>query len=944
MRSLAFLSISFKRLRSRAGLTALLILGTALTVGIIVCVPVFAGAVSRRIMREEFSLRSKWWNRSTFSVRFSAMATPRRPMTLADAAYDRHWIADMLVRYVGLPVDLVYMEYKSPMYHLCSGEDDEHHTSEYLDSVRVACVEHIEDHIKVAAGASLGNDTDVEFLSVWVERNYADELALQVGDTYDLVDPYSAHVEAIPVKIAGFWEALDPDEKYWGNEPSWHFRSVLMTTRYEYETHVYPRVPGRAGFVSWYYVLDDRRMNLDRAEHYINGLKSVSREVEKHLCTGRMDSSPMEELVRGHQRKTALSLVLLGFSVPLMAIVMYFIGAVSSMVAHFQSQEIAMLTSRGSGRLQIIGLTLLETIIILAFATPLGILLGMGLARLLGYSSSFLRFVSRAPLQVNLASVNWRLVGAAIGVSVIFRLVPTWSAAKLTVIIQERRSARSRATLGATRLSLIALLSGGTLYAYRQLAQIGSLSLISWRPNDPSHDPLLLLAPSLFLLTAPLIASELFTVLMRPLALIGKMTPSIVGHLGCINLAREGGQYRTPIYMLVLCLSFGVLYASIARTADVWLTDRRRYEVGSDLTFRFSRDTEDADSFGGPGDEALDLGNPSLIPISDYQKIDGVLDAMPVGEYVGATPIGRTLPYVRLLGIDRLAFPRVAYCRSDFSSRSLGELMNALGAQPDGILLPADVAAQSQLGLGESFRLNLLVDEETRHPFQFVIVGTFDYFPTMFEDEAPVFVANLDYLQMGTAGMLPHGIWMRLAPEADSEQVLGDVKRLHVGPTRVRALREILADDHARLERVGLFGMLSICFLVGALLSSLGLLAYNAASMVRRSLRFAILQAMGMTRNEIIRVVFVEYVVTLLYSVLAGAALGVISARLFVPFFPLTETKGIPIPPYVPLIDSERAFWMALVMAFGLAVIESVVLVRLMRARVFETLRLGMRE
>ena len=850
----------------------------------------------------------------------------------------------MLVRHIRLPVDLVSMRYESPPYHLRPGEDDERYTSQYLDGVRVAWVEYIGDHIKVAAGAPFGTDTDVEFLTVWVERSYADELALQVGDTYDLGDLYSAHVEAIPVKIAGFWEALDPEEEYWYREPSWHFRSVLVTTRYEYETHIYPRAPERASFVFWYYVLNDRRMNLDRSEHYINGLRLVSREVEKRLPSGRMDSSPMEELVRGHLRKTALSLVLLAFSVPLMAIVMYFIGGVSSMLAHFQSQEIAMLASRGSGRLQIIGMTLLETIIILAFATPLGILLGMALARLLGYSSSFLRFVSRAPLQVNLASVNWWLVVAAMGVSAIFRLVPTWSAAKLTVTTQERRSARSRAALGATRLLLIALLSGATLYAYRQLAQIGSLSLISWRPNDPSHDPLLLLAPSLFLLTAPLIASELFALLTRPLALIGKMTPSIVGHLGFINLAREGGQHRTPIYMLVLCLSFGVLYASIARSADAWLIDRRRYEVGSDLTFRFSRDTEDADSFGGPGDVALDLGNPSLIPISDYQKIDGVLGAMPVGEYVGATLIGRTLPYVRLLGIDRLTFPRVAYSRSDFSSRPLGELMNALGAQPDGILLPADVAAQSQLGLGESFRLNLLVDEETRHPFDFVIVGTFDYFPTMFEAEAPVFVANLGYLQMETAGMLPHGIWMRLAPEADSEQVLRDVRRLHVAPTRVRALREILAVDHARLERVGLFGMLSICFLVGALLSSLGLLAYNATSTARRSLRFAILQAIGVTRNEIMRIVFVEYVVTLLYGVLAGAALGAISARLFVAFFPLTETKGIPIPPYVPLIDSERALWMALVMAFGLVVIESVVLVRLMRARVFEALRLGMQE
>lgn len=170
------------------------------------------------------------------------------------------------------------------------------------------------------------------------------------------------------------------------------------------------------------------------------------------------------------------------------------------------------------------------------------------------------------------------------------------------------------------------------------------------------------------------------------------------------------------------------------------------------------------------------------------------------------------------------------------------------------------------------------------------------------------------------------------------------MRRLGVGPTRVRDLGRILADDQARLERVGLFGMLSICFLASALLSGLSLLVCNAASMVRRSLRFAVLQAIGMRGDEVMRIVFVEHVVTLLYGILADAALGVMSARLYVPFFPLTETRGIPIPPYIPLIDSERALWIALIVALGLVVIEGVVLVRLTRARAFETLRLGMRE
>ena len=38
-----------------------------------------------------------------------------------------------------------------------------------------------------------------------------------------------------------------------------------------------------------------------------------------------------------------------------------------------------------------------------------------------------------------------------------------------------------------------------------------------------------------------------------------------------------------PVFLIVLCLSLGIFFASMGKSADTWLVDRRSYEVGADL-------------------------------------------------------------------------------------------------------------------------------------------------------------------------------------------------------------------------------------------------------------------------------------------------------------------------------------------------------------------------
>ena len=942
MRSWPFFAIALKRLKSRFSLSLLVALSASLAIAIVTCVPAFSGGVSLRIMQQEIEGRAKRHDQPLLSVRAYAMGSRQRPVDIDEALYYREWIKERLQHELDLPIDSVYMQIESPEFPLLPHQGDQHY-SDVIDRIAVTYIQDLEEHIEIIAGVPFGSQELPETLTVWVERHYADRIGLQVGETYVLQDKDSGRGD-LPLRIAGFWQARAANERFWYLDPANQLSRKLLTTRSQYETHVYPRAPQMSAFSSWYYVFADKRVNLAHAEHYLDGLENVGRQVGERLPGGSLDHAPTDELLKGNERKKALSLILLGFSLPVIAIVLYFVGVLSAMVVHFQMQELSMLTSRGSSRSQILLLTLIETVLILVVATPIGLTLGLALARLLGNSLGFLRFAPREPLPVHLASVEWWILLAAILVTALSRLVPTWLASRQTIITHERQRARVDWRMGLGRLLLIVFLALTSWYSFRRLAAIGTLSLVSWEPGEANHDPLLLLAPSLFLLTVPLVASELFVILVRPLAWLGKLLPGLAAYLGLTDLGRNGAQYRRPIYMLVLCLGLGIFYASLAKSADNWLLDRREYQVGTDLTFFPEWDT-DLEKYGLTEEEILEVwGRPWEVRMSEYESIAGVSKAAPVGEY--SIPSLRVPSrYIRVLAIDRLEFPRVVRYRSHYGPQTLGQLMNRLATKPNALLVAEDVAARMSWQVGDQLSFTMEIDKRTRLPVEFEIVGTFEYFPTRMNETDYLLVTNLDYLQSQAAHQLPFSVWLRLAPgiaPADVLQVVNE--RFKILPTWVHELDSLVVADGERLERVGIFGMLSICFLTGALLAALGLVIHSAAAMKGRSLRFAILQALGMARTTLMSTIFIQYLVMMLYSIVVGAGLGILCSQLYGPFFQLTDTAAVPVPPYSPLVDQERAIQLALTMTAVLVLIEAALFVHLLRSRVFEILRLGTRE
>lgn len=115
------------------------------------------------------------------------------------------------------------------------------------------------------------------------------------------------------------------------------------------------------------------------------------------------------------------------------------------------------------------------------------------------------------------------------------------------------------------------------------------------------------------------------------------------------------------------------------------------------------------------------------------------------------------------------------------------------------------------------------------------------------------------------------------------------------------------------MERVGIFGTLTIGFLASAAMAILGLLLYSYASLRDRVYRFSALQAIGLLHSQIVSQVVMEYTFLAAFGALAGTAIGLLASRLFVPYFRVTGERGVPLPPLIPLTSDQSMINLAII-------------------------------
>ena len=121
-------------------------------------------------------------------------------------------------------------------------------------------------------------------------------------------------------------------------------------------------------------------------------------------------------------------------------------------------------------------------------------------------------------------------------------------------------------------------------YGYQQLAVGKSLSIPGIADqqalNNPFQNPLLLLAPALFIAATSLLIIRVFPHIVRVTALLWYNTSGLAAISALRQLSRNPGTLRGPTFLLILTISLATFTASMARTLDQYSSDRAYYQIG----------------------------------------------------------------------------------------------------------------------------------------------------------------------------------------------------------------------------------------------------------------------------------------------------------------------------------------------------------------------------
>lgn len=952
LRVWAILVVTIKRLVSERWLALATAFGLVISVALVTSIPMYADAIHYRVLLEKLS-GENYGNRPPFAFMYRYVGdwsgyVNWEEVEPLDEYMNRRGALDL-----GLPQKLLVRYLVTANFQLYPREEGIYKdVDRALGWMSFGCVTGLEDHITILEGsfpaeAESLHGTTVEVL---VSEGMALDWGLQVGEeylTYARLDTRTGGEESvqIPVRIAGIWRANDETEEYWFYRPD-ALNDTFVVPPETFLRRISPEMENGISLALWYLLADGSGVYAGNADELLGRITYTQQRVATYLPNTKLAVSPESDLIAYRVATAHLTFLLYAFSVPIVALLLVFIGLVVGLTVGQKRNEIAVLRSRGATSIQVLGISILEGILIGIAAIALGLLLGRWVALVIGRSRSFLDFTLPGQLRVVVTPATVRFALAAIGLTLIAQLGPTLSAARHTVVTYKQERARTLRKPWWQRAWLDLLLMIPTVYGFYVLnQQQGVVVAVAGEEAiaDPFQNPLLLLVPALGLFALALFILRILPFFMAVVAWVAsRLTNSVGLLLAARHLSRTPGFYVAPLILLILTLSLSAFTASLAQTLDTHLNSQMYYFVGTDLHI----DEQGAclNWIMGPSPEC-DLTVPpphwGFLPVTNHLQVEGVRAASRIGKYPATTSLSGGTQSGTFVGIDRADFPAVAFWREDFADQSLGMLMNALALHSDGVLVPSEFAAEHALRVGDVFRIRARGID--RIDMDVTLMGTFDMFPTWYPEDGPFFVGNLDYFFEHTGERLHYDVWLATDPGVDYERVAEDVGKLGFDVLDWKAPLPRIQAEQQRPERQGLFGVLSVGFMASAVLTILGFLLYAFFSFRRRFIELGVLRAIGLSAWQMTVFLGWELAFLLLVGAAAGTGLGAWVSKLFIPYLQSGSGGGVEtqFPPFVVAID-----WLAIFrvyVLFGLLFVAALagLAALLMRIKIFQAVKLG---
>jgi putative ABC transport system permease protein len=796
---------------------------------------------------------------------------------------------------------------------------------------------------------------------------------MRVGDEFYYPVSTVPGLEPLRIKIVGAFTPLDLTDPFW-HQGFGGLTNAFVVDEALFEDHLLRGLGVPLNTAIWYYAFDLRDIQTSQLGPLSRVLERLEIDLYQLLKGTRVDITFANMLDEFRAQSVRLQMLLLTLAAPMIAMVFYYIAMNSRQALDRQRSDIAVLRSRGASTGQIIWIFTLEGLLLGGLALVAGPFLGWFMAKSIGSANGFLTFVDRKAIPVGVTPMVIAYGAVAVLIALAASLIPAVSSARSSIVGLKQQMARADRKPLWQRFYLDILLLALVGYGWYAFDRQQFLSVQTGLTSDQLQvQPLLFFVPALSILAIGMFFLRVFPWLLRLFNRLGRRFLPVPLYLTLTQLSRSGKAYYPLMILLILTIGLGVYNSSAARTIDTNSTERTLYQYGTDVALQTVWEAY-ADSLptnpnpqnpgdgqtgggqnpgggqgggqnpgGGPGGPGGGTGYQPVRmvyiepPFQIFSELPGVKAASRVLNTTGNVVVsGKSAGKGNVMGIENVSFAQVAWFRNDlYGGYHPFAYLNALGYFEQAVLVPTKFAERYNLEPGDV--ITIAIDQQ---PIEFVIVGTVPYWPTQYPDDTPFFIANIDYIY-DQIPLKPYDVWLKMEEGAPLTPAVEKLLASGIEISWIKDVRNQLIVDGKHPSRGGVFGILSLGFLISVVITLVGYMLYWFFNLSSRVVQFGVLRAMGLSRKQLSGMLLLEQAFTAGLSIVLGVVIGKLTSYLFLPFLQTADNVTKQVPPFRIVFESIDTYRIYAVVAFMMAAGATMLLVHIRRLRVHQAVKLG---
>ena len=574
---------------------------------------------------------------------------------------------------------------------------------------------------------------------------------------------------------------------------------------------------------------------------------------------------------------------------PGVALAAYLSKFAAELFAESQRREISLLRTRGATPAQITGIVAVTSVFLAIGGSALGLVFGI----LALYVSAGVQLTT--DLNPFASNFDWNLFTHSAGIAFLAGLIMTFLAAFLPTfgalrreITQERRTVRRVEAEPFWKRSYLDFI----------LIGVAIISLYITQRNGgfkPSGNEGAAITLSLYIFLTPFFTWTGLTLLVLRLVekglaassnQIGGLFRRLFGEIGEVagkSLARRASRTSAAVTIIALTLSFGVSLALFQKTYTNEKQLDSQYIVGSDIRFTPALNTPQTADF------ATKLQLPGVVSVTGVARDPLAL----VGSEKNT-----------VYGIDVTSFRKTAYLPDSFfidgnaqqtidamtnrttnyAAGSAKQVLEALANTPNGVIISVEQAEKYNVRVGDPVLLRLYNRSTNQYAdVQTQAVGLFIYFPTSAQDSDFIINRNFMVKNSGYAAMNYFLVKTdgkpRTIPSLTSDLT---AQYKNVMPVRIQNIDTVIKTESSSLTSLNLGGLGAMERLYTIVVVSMGLAIFLLAMINERQREFGAMRALGANLNHLRRFLFTEALTIGGLSLVIGAGVGVLLARVLV--------------------------------------------------------------